>query len=567
MSVTPPRQAQLNHPPKKFSSVFNNLGIRQKIWLGYAVAISIAIIGAMTGRVFELSYKENLQKQLIFDQKTTGLLSRLNNEVLNVIILQKVLPQTLNNPKVFQKNMGEKLSHFFDVNNLLQELSSNANDYINHQDSSEHQELQEFTETYAQAVSNYTKLLESVVQELETAGNNLNATILTQQYNKLNQGKKNLNLSTLASESSKISLLFQGKSEETLRNYQSSEKLGTLILIISLLISALIAALIAIFTSRAIALPLEATTRIAQQVTEEQNFDLQAPVTTEDEIGLLTIALNHLIEKVGEYTDELQAAKHKAEAANRSKSAFLATMSHELRTPLNAIIGYSEILQDEASDLGYSDFLPDLERIQTAGKHLLEMISDILDISKIEAGQVTLYLESIDIGGLIQDVMTTAKPLVEKNNNVLKMVTGDTLGTMYADQPKVRQILLNLLSNASKFTENGVITLQADRIDNPDFVENGSLKNVSPMQTNRHLILFKVIDTGIGMTQEQMEIIFQPFTQADASTTRKYGGTGLGLAICQRLCERMGGEITVSSNLDQGSVFEVRFPERVIPID
>jgi signal transduction histidine kinase len=564
MSVTPP---QLNQPTKKFSSVFHNLGIRQKICLGYAVAISIAIIGAMTGRVFELSYKENLQKQLIFDQKTTGLLSRLNNEVLNVIILQKVLPQSLNNPKVFQKNMGEKLSHFFDVNNLLQELSTNASNYTNHQDNSEHQELQEFTETYAQAVANYTKLLESVVQELEKAGTNLNPTILNQQFNKLNQGKKNLNLSSLASESSKISLLFQGKSEETLRNYQSSEKLGTLILIISLLISALIAALIAILTSRAIALPLEATTRIAQQVTEEQNFDLQAPVTTEDEIGLLTIALNHLIEKVGEYTDELQAAKHKAEAANRSKSAFLATMSHELRTPLNAIIGYSEILQDEASDLGYSDFLPDLERIQTAGKHLLEMISDILDISKIEAGQVTLYLESIDIGGLIQDVMTTAKPLIEKNNNVLKMVTGDTLGTMYADQPKVRQILLNLLSNASKFTENGVITLQADRIDNPDFVENGSLKNVSPMQTNRHLILFKVTDTGIGMTQEQMEIIFQPFTQADASTTRKYGGTGLGLAICQRLCERMGGEITVSSNLDQGSVFEVRFPERVIPID
>ncbi|MGL5508475.1 MAG: sensor histidine kinase [Microcoleaceae cyanobacterium] len=564
MSVTPP---QLNQPTKKFSSLFHNLGIRQKICLGYAVAISIAIIGAMTGRLFELSYKENLKKQLLFDQQTSGLLSRLNNEVLNVIILQKVLPQTINNPKVFQKNMGEKLSHFFDVNNLLQELSSNVSNYSDNQNHTEPQELQEFTETYAQSVNNYANILEDVVQQLEKAGANLNLTILTQQYNKLNQAKKNLSLSALAEESNKISLLFQGKSEEALRNYQSAEKLGTLILIISLLISALIAAIIAILTSRAIALPLEATTKIAQQVTEEQNFDLQAPVTTEDEIGLLTIALNHLIKKVGEYTDELQAAKHKAEAANRSKSAFLATMSHELRTPLNAIIGYSEILQDEAADLGYGDFLPDLERIQTAGKHLLEMISDILDISKIEAGQVTLYLESIDIGGLIQDVMTTAKPLIEKNNNVLKMVTGDKLGTMYADQPKVRQILLNLLSNASKFTENGVITLEADRIDNPDFVENGSQKNVSPMQTNRHLILFKVIDTGIGMTQEQMEIIFQPFTQADASTTRKYGGTGLGLAICQRLCERMGGEIIVSSNVDKGSVFEVKFPERVIPID
>ena len=360
---------------------------------------------------------------------------------------------------------------------------------------------------------------------------------------------------------------FRDKADEAFRTYEKAEQLGTLILIGSLFISAAIAAILAVYTSRAIARPLEATTLIAQRVTEESNFDLQAPVTTSDEVGMLTISLNELIQRVAEYTEDLQEAKIAAEAANRSKSAFLANMSHELRTPLNAIINYSEMLQEDAQDSGSEDFLPDLERIQTAGKHLLDMISDILDISKIEAGHVTLYLENFDVAKMIEEVMTTAQPLVEKKGNALALKTQGELGMMYADQPKVRQILLNLLSNAAKFTEAGVITIGVERIKNQKTKPTKHSKNndelLSGLNYNSQVLIFRVSDTGIGMTDEQLQQIFKPFTQADVSTTRKYGGTGLGLTISQRLCQILGGEISVESQDGKGSTFIVSLPERV----
>jgi len=237
---------------------------------------------------------------------------------------------------------------------------------------------------------------------------------------------------------------------------------------------------------------------------------------------------------------ELLRARRDAEQANTAKSQFLASMSHELRTPLNAIIGYSEMLQEDAADRGELASVPDLQKIHGAGKHLLALINDVLDLSKIEAGKMQLFLESFEITPLVEQVATTVRPLVEKNANQLAVRCAADLGAMHSDATRLRQVLLNLLSNACKFTDHGAIDLNVTR----DGAE----------------VVFQVRDNGIGMTPDQLSRLFEAFTQAEASTAAKYGGTGLGLAISRRFCQLMGGDVAVESVAGTGSVFTVRLP-------
>lgn len=236
-------------------------------------------------------------------------------------------------------------------------------------------------------------------------------------------------------------------------------------------------------------------------------------------------------------TQRLVEAKEKAEEANRSKSMFLANMSHELRTPLNAIIGYSEILTEDLQGKGMSGSLSDCQKIESSGKHLLKIINEVLDLSKIEAGQMHLYLESFDISRLIDDIASIVEPLLVKKQNKLTIRCADDIGKIYADITKTRQILLNLLSNACKFTEQGNVYL----IVTQEFLEN------------KQWIVLKVKDTGIGIPNDKLATLFDPFVQADLSTTRKFGGTGLGLTISQRYCALMGGKITIESKMGYGT--------------
>ena len=263
-----------------------------------------------------------------------------------------------------------------------------------------------------------------------------------------------------------------------------------------------------------------------------------------DEVGQLVKAFNDMRLRQIDSVRLLQSARDEAVAANAAKSAFLAMMSHELRTPLNAVIGYSEMLQEELADDGVTPTtMADLDKIKSAGRHLLELINSVLDLSKIEAGKIELEIGTVSVQQLVDYATSTVHPLIEPNGNRLVVQVPADIGQVQTDATRVRQVLLNLLSNAAKFTKQGVITLTARREQPPGQGEQ---------------LVLEVQDTGIGLTPEQQAKLFQAFVQADTSTTREYGGTGLGLVISRRLCQLLGGDVSVRSVAGQGSCFTAR---------
>lgn len=290
---------------------------------------------------------------------------------------------------------------------------------------------------------------------------------------------------------------------------------------------------------------IESFNSMLENIQSKTEEIVQARATAEGAKDQLEEANRTLEARVEDRTKLLAKAVKDAEEASKAKSSFLAKMSHELRTPLNAIIGYSEMLREDAVDEGNTRTAEDLDKVLNAARHLLGLINDVLDISKIEAGKMELFLENFEISKIVNEVIATAQPLIAKKGNTLALDCPPDIGSMHADATKLRQMLLNLMSNASKFTEKGTITLKARRLVDDDVIE------------------LAVIDTGIGMTPEQLSRLFQAFSQADASTASKYGGTGLGLAISKQFAQMMNGDITVTSTAGVGSTFAIRLPTTV----
>jgi len=364
--------------------------------------------------------------------------------------------------------------------------------------------------------------------------------------------------------------------QSDMRQWSLRAKRYANILIMFVLVSGLFALFVSSKLQGLISKPILHLEDTMRMVSANKNYAVRAVKTYGDEIGRLIDGFNTMLSEIQQRDTALQStngelktrtqeleqevfqrkqtqeellnAKHAAEEANRAKSTFLANMSHELRTPLNAIIGYSEMLEEETRDSGKIENVQDLKKIQSAGKHLLSLINDVLDLSKIEAGKMGLHLETFDVSQVIEEMVTTLQPAAAKNADSIHVHLGKNVSVMKADITKVRQILFNLLSNACKFTDHGTITVDVDQIK----VEA------------RDWIQFRVSDTGIGISAKQKQNLFQEFAQADASIARKYGGTGLGLAITHRFVQLMKGQINVESEPGQGAIFTVQLPAQVV---
>jgi len=363
--------------------------------------------------------------------------------------------------------------------------------------------------------------------------------------------------------------------QSDMRQWSMRARRYVTICVIFALISAFLAFLVSSKLQKVISGPIMRLQNTMKMVSEKKNYELRAVKTSSDEIGILIDGFNAMLSDIQQRDtalrganeqlhtrtreledevsqrkqaqEEMLKAKQVAEEASRAKSIFLANMSHELRTPLNAIIGYSEMLEEEAHDSKDTENIQDLKKIQFAGKHLLALINDVLDLSKIEAGKMPLHLETFDVRVLITEMITTLRPAVQKNRNTLQVRLADEVSTMHADVTKVRQILFNLLSNACKFTDHGSILVNVDR----------------RSENDGEWIRFEVSDTGIGIGAKQTENLFKEFAQADTSISRKYGGTGLGLAISYKFVQLMKGRIEVVSELGKGATFSVELPAQV----
>jgi len=386
-------------------------------------------------------------------------------------------------------------------------------------------------------------IIENIAKQLDFDGVKVNSTRYTLE--------PSIDTSQLASTSRTVQFSFVENFENEFINVtvyhkpireiiNGTEKkvLGVIIIILTILATILVYAI-----RHHIYKPLNTLVNATEAATNGEN-DFILDIHRKDEFGHLSVFFKAMLEKLSEQRELLRKSAEEAKEANSAKSIFLANMSHELRTPLNAIIGYAELILDDGDDAISETNRQDVDKIITAGHHLLQLINDVLDLSKVEAGKLEVYAEDINLPAMMDDISSTILPLVEKNNNNLVLNCSSNITSMYSDKMKIRQVLINLIGNACKFTENGIISLKA---------EPCSIRSVK-------YVTFSVSDTGAGISNDHIKNLFKPFSMGDQSSNKGYGGTGLGLTICQKLSNLLGGKISVTSTVGVGTTFSVTLP-------